>query len=40
MSYRKQKSVFVVAYLRTRRGRLEHVCQHRRSLPGQLLLFA
>ena len=32
------KSVFVRAYLRTRLGRLEHVCQHWRSHPQQLKL--
>lgn len=33
------KSVFVTAYVRTRHGRLEFVCQHWRSFPGQLELF-
>lgn len=32
----KVKSVFVRAYLRFRFGRIEHVCQHWRSHPGQL----
>jgi hypothetical protein len=27
------KSVHVCAYVRTRRGRLEYVCQHWRSAP-------
>jgi hypothetical protein len=40
MSYRQLKSVFVSAYTRFRRGRLEYVCQHWRSHPDQLLLFA
>jgi hypothetical protein len=39
MSYEKLKSVFVRAYVRFRLGRLENVCQHRRSAPGQLPLF-
>jgi hypothetical protein len=34
------KSVFVRAYVRFRLGRLENVCQHYRSLPGQLILFS
>ena len=33
------KSVFVNAYVRWRFGRLEHVCSHYRSWPGQLDLF-
>lgn len=33
------KSVFVRDYFRFRLGRWEHVCQHWRSLPGQLSLF-
>jgi hypothetical protein len=32
----KRKSVHVRAYQRTRFGRLEHVCEHWRSWPGQL----
>jgi hypothetical protein len=32
----KPKSVFVNAYVRWRFGRIEHVCQHYRSWPGQL----
>lgn len=32
----RSKSVFVHAYVRFRLGRLEHVCQHFRSAPGQL----
>jgi hypothetical protein len=35
-SYFKRKSVFVRAYIRMRLGRLESVCQHWRSHPGQL----
>lgn len=33
------KSVFVCKYVRRRFGRIEHVCQHWRSHPGQLNLF-
>lgn len=33
------KNVFVRAYIRFRYGRLENVCQHWRSHPGQLELF-
>lgn len=36
----KVRSVFVRAYVRFRRGRVEHVCQHWRSHPGQLELFS
>ncbi len=32
----KAKSVFVNAYVRWRFGRIEHVCAHYRSWPGQL----
>lgn len=32
----KPKSVFVSAYVRWRFGKLEHVCSHFRSPPGQL----
>lgn len=39
-TYFKRKSVYVRAYLRRRHGRWEHVCQHWRSHPGQLQLFA
>ena len=35
----KIKSVFVRAYTRFRFGKLENVCQHWRSHPGQLTLF-
>ena len=35
----KMKTVFVTAYTRFRLGRIEHVCQHWRSHPGQLNLF-
>jgi len=38
--YYKPKSVFVRTYLRLRYGRLENVCQHWRSHPGQLVLFS
>jgi hypothetical protein len=31
-----EKAVHVRAYHRTRFGRLEHVCEHWRSWPGQL----
>lgn len=34
-----RKTVHVCAYVRTRRGRLEYVCAHLRSLPGQGELF-
>ncbi len=37
-AYRFPKSVFVNAYRRFRLGRLEHVCQHYRSLPYQFSL--
>lgn len=37
-TYNALRSVFVRAYLRFRFGRLEHVCQHWRSHPGQLTL--
>lgn len=36
--YLKSKSVFVRAYIRLRFGKIEHVCQHWRSAPGQLNL--
>jgi len=35
----KVKTVFVTAYTRFRFGRIEYVCQHWRSHPGQLNLF-
>jgi hypothetical protein len=35
-TYNAIRRVFVRAYLRIRFGRLEHVCQHWRSHPGQL----
>jgi hypothetical protein len=38
--YFKPKSVFVRTYIRFRYGRLENVCQHYRSYPGQLALFS
>jgi len=38
--YYRAKSVFVRAYIRFRFGRLENVCQHWRSHPGQLTLFS
>jgi len=37
--YAKAKNVFVRAYTRIRFGKLEYVCQHWRSHPGQLSLF-
>lgn len=36
--YQRFKGVFVRAYVRFRLGRLENVCQHWRSHPGQLTL--
>jgi hypothetical protein len=39
MTYRRQKDVHVCAYIRTRKGRLEYVCSHWRSSPGQAELF-
>ena len=39
MFYLKLKSVAVSAYTRFRLGRLEFVCKHWRSAPGQLSLF-
>jgi hypothetical protein len=39
MRYRRVKDVFVRAYSRFRFGKLENVCQHFRSHPGQLELF-
>lgn len=39
MRYPKIKDVFVTAYTRFRLGKLESVCQHWRSHPGQLDLF-
>ena len=39
MAYFRWKSVFVRAYTRFRLGRLESVCQHWRSHPGQMQLF-
>ena len=40
MSYLRVKSVYVCSYTRRRFGRWEHVCQHWRSHPGQMNLFA
>jgi hypothetical protein len=40
MSQRNVKDVHVSAYTRTRRGKLEFVCAHWRSSPGQGELFA
>lgn len=40
MAYHRWKSVFVCAYTRFRFGRREAVCQHWRSHPGQMQLFA
>lgn len=34
------RSVHVRSYVRFRLGRLESVCEHCRSLPGQLTLFS
>lgn len=39
MAYAKIKDVHVCAYTRTRFGKLESVCSHWRSHPGQLSLF-
>lgn len=39
MAYSRLRSVFVRAYTRFRLGKLENVCQHFRSHPGQLELF-
>lgn len=36
MRIRRYKSVFVNAYHRLRFGKMESVCQHYRSHPGQL----
>lgn len=33
------RAVHVVAYIRHRLGRLEYVCEHCRSFPGQLTPF-
>jgi len=35
----RTKSVFVRTYIRLRFGKIENVCQHWRSYPGQLSLF-
>lgn len=40
MTHSRLRSVFVRAYTRFRLGKLEYVCQHFRSHPGQLALFA
>ena len=40
MFYLRVKSVAVSAYTRFRLGRVEFVCKHWRSYPGQLQLFA
>jgi hypothetical protein len=40
MAYHRWRSVFVHAYTRFRFGRRESVCQHWRSHPGQMQLFA
>lgn len=39
MNYARLKSVYVRQYTRFRWGKLEYVCQHWRSYPGQLALF-
>jgi hypothetical protein len=39
MAYIRRRSVFVHAYIRSRFGRRENVCQHWRSHPGQMQLF-
>ncbi len=33
------KAVHVRAYVRFRKGRIENVCEHCRSFPGQMTLF-
>ena len=40
MAYTRWRSVFVRAYIRFRFGHRESVCQHWRSHPGQVQLFA
>lgn len=40
MTYSRLKNVFVRTYRRFRFGRWENVCQHWRSMPGQLQLFS
>lgn len=40
MAYNRWRSVFVRTYTRRRFGRRESVCQHWRSHPGQMQLFA
>jgi hypothetical protein len=40
MAYDRWRSVFVRAYTRFRFGHPEIVCQHWRSHPGQMQLFA
>lgn len=40
MAHSRLRSVFVRAYIRFRLGKLENVCQHFRSHPGQLELFS
>ena len=37
--YSRVRNVFVRSYVRSRFGKLENVCQHWRSYPGQLELF-
>jgi len=39
MRIARLKNVFVRTYTRFRLGRIESVCQHWRSHPGQLSLF-
>lgn len=40
MAFTHRKGVFVRAYTRIRLGVREFVCQHWRSYPGQMELFA
>lgn len=40
MAFTRRKGVFVRAYSRIRFGSREFVCQHWRSYPGQMELFA
>lgn len=39
VAYSRSKAVHVPPYVRFRFGKLEHVCEHWRSHPGQLALF-
>nr|MBS3723974.1 hypothetical protein [Delftia sp. PE138] len=39
VAYSRSKTVHVRQYVRFRLGKLEQVCEHWRSHPGQLVLF-